>query len=213
MLYTNTVERKTFELLITLMHDDKLAGFNLAGGTSLALYLGHRLSIDLDLFCPDPFDAKALEIYLIDKYNFHSDYLHGNALKGTINGIKIDCITHHYPYIENTFISEDGIRLYSLPDVVAMKLSAIADNGTRVKDFIDIAYLSTKLPLSAMLGAYEAKFKNTNAMRALKALTFFQDINMNEPIRMLHNVYDWTKIETRLFEMVNEQNKVFTSYP
>lgn len=98
-------------------------------------------------------------------------------------------------------------------DVAAMKLSAIADNVSRVKDFIDIAYLSTRLSLSAMLDAYEVKFKNTNAMRALKALTFFQDINFNEPILMLNGVYDWFKIETRLYEMISEEKKVFTSYP
>lgn len=134
MLHKETVERTTFELLIKLMQDKRFKNFNLAGETALALYLGHRKSIDLDLFTPDNFDSNKLEEYLIDKYNFKSSYLEKNTLKGTINDVKIDCITHNYPYIEPPFKSEEGIRLYSIKDITAMKLSAIADNGTRIKD-------------------------------------------------------------------------------
>lgn len=134
MLHKETVERTTFELLIKLMQDKRFKNFNLAGETALALYLGHRKSIDLDLFTPDNFDSNKLEEYLIYKYNFKSSYLEKNTLKGTINDVKIDCITHNYPYIEPPFKSEDGIRLYSIKDITAMKLSAIADNGTRIKD-------------------------------------------------------------------------------
>lgn len=134
MLHKETVERTTFELLIKLMQDKRFKNFNLAGETALALYLGHRKSIDLNLFTPDNFDSNKLEEYLIDKYNFKSSYLEKNTLKGTINDVKIDCITHNYPYIEPPFKSEEGIRLYSIKDITAMKLSAIADNGTRIKD-------------------------------------------------------------------------------
>lgn len=134
MLHKETVERTTFELLIKLMQDKRFKNFNLAGETALALYLGHRKSIDLDLFTPDNFDSNKLEEYLIDKYNFKSSYLEKNTLKGTINDVKIDCITHNYPYIEPPFKSEEGIRLYGIKDITAMKLSAIADNGTRIKD-------------------------------------------------------------------------------
>lgn len=134
MLHKETVERTTFELLITLMQDERFKNFNLAGEMALALYLGHRKSIDLDLFTPDNFDSNKLEEYLIDKYNFKSSYLEKNTLKGTINDVKIDCITHNYPYIEPPFKSEEGIRLYRIKDITAMKLSAIADNGTRIKD-------------------------------------------------------------------------------
>lgn len=213
MLQTQTVERGTFELLNILMQDKELAGFNLAGGTALALYIGHRLSIDLDLFTPVPFDARLLEDYLVGKYNFKGDYLEKNTLKGTINGVKIDCITHGYPYVENPFIASEGIRLYSIKDITAMKLSAIADDGTRLKDFIDIACLSTKLSLSEMLNAYKEKFKNSNPIRPLKGLTFFEDINFNEPIKMMHGKYDWKEINKRLHEMIKNENAIFTSIP
>lgn len=61
MLHKDTVKGETFKLLEMLMQDKRLENFNLAGGTALALYLGHRISIDLDLFTPNQFDAKDLE--------------------------------------------------------------------------------------------------------------------------------------------------------
>ena len=60
MLYTETVAGPTLELLKKLEAEAAMSDFNLAGGTSLALYLGHRISVDLDLFTPKPFDAKSM---------------------------------------------------------------------------------------------------------------------------------------------------------
>ena len=213
MLYTETVKGETFELLKTLMLDEYLSDFKLAGGTSLTFYLGHRKSIDFDLFTEKSFDAVALEKHLIERYDFRGDFLERNTIKGSINDIKIDCITHSYPYVEKSLTTKDGIRLYGIKDIAAMKLSAIADDGTRLKDFIDIAYLSAKLSLSDMLKAYQQKYKNSNPVRPLKGLTFFEDINFNEPIQMIRGKYEWEKIEKRLRNMIKKENDIFHSYP
>lgn len=53
MLHTETVARSTLELLKMLESESVMSNFNLAGGTSLALYLGHRISVDLVLFTPE----------------------------------------------------------------------------------------------------------------------------------------------------------------
>lgn len=63
MLHTKTIERKTFKLLEDLMNDQNLDGFSLAGGTALSLYLGHRKSIDLDLFRIDEMIKKDMETF------------------------------------------------------------------------------------------------------------------------------------------------------
>lgn len=55
MLHTETVARSTLELLKMLESESVMSNFNLAGGTSLALYLGHRISVDLDLFTPESY--------------------------------------------------------------------------------------------------------------------------------------------------------------
>jgi predicted nucleotidyltransferase component of viral defense system len=212
MLHKETVERTTFELLTKLMQDEKFNGFNLAGGTALALYLGHRRSIDLDIFTPNDFDSKKLEEYLIDTYDFKSSFLEKNTLKGTVDGIKIDCITHNYPYLEPPLQSKEGVRLYSIKDITAMKLSAIADNGTRIKDFIDIAYLSSKLSLEEMINTYEKKFPNSNPIRPLKGLVYFHDINFTEPVQMIRGSLKWDAVEKRLHEMIKKPKTVFPKF-
>lgn len=53
MLYTQTVAPETLELLKRLESEPFMDSFSLAGGTALALYLGHRVSVDLDLFTPN----------------------------------------------------------------------------------------------------------------------------------------------------------------
>ena len=212
MLHTETVARSTLELLKMLESESVMSNFNLAGGTSLALYLGHRISVDLVLFTPESFDAGKLEIFLRDKYGFRTDFMEKNTLKGTIDGVKIDCITHPYGYLEKPY-TESDIRLYSMEDIVAMKLSAIADNGSRLKDFIDIAFLSTRFPFNSMLRLYERKFPGSNLIRPFKAITYFDDIDFEEDIVMLNGKYDWKLIERRLIDMTQIQNKVFESFP
>lgn len=166
MLHTETVEGTTLELLRRLQSESMLDSFCLAGEIALALYLGHRKSIDLDLFTPYPFDVLLLKDFLETKYGFRTDFLEKNTLKGSINGVKIDCITHAYERLGNPCM-EDGIRLYALEDIVAMKLSAIADNDSRLKDFIDIAFLSTRLSFYSMLKCYEHKFPKSNVIRPI----------------------------------------------
>ena len=120
MLRTETVERGTFELLKILMQDEYLKNFNLVGGTALALYMGHRKSIDLDLFSPQPFNTNDLEEYLINAYNFDKYKSSNVTLMGYINGIKIDCLQYNYPNVK-PINNIDGVRLLSIQDIAAMK--------------------------------------------------------------------------------------------
>ena len=60
MLQTQTVDRDTLGLLKDLMATPELQQFALVGGTNLSLRLGHRLSVDLDLFTNEPFDTEGL---------------------------------------------------------------------------------------------------------------------------------------------------------
>ncbi len=213
MLCKETIEATTLELLKRLMSDEKLSNFVLVGGTSLALQIGHRISVDLDLFTTDSFDESELRFYLEKNYGFQTDFIAKETLKGEINSVQIDCINHAYAYVE-PIVQEDSIRLISLSDICAMKLNAISGNGTRIKDFIDIAYLSVHFSLNDMLHFYEKKYVLNSMMLPLKALTFFEEINFEEPIRMLGNTqFNWAKIENRIKLMVLQPRKKFDTYP
>lgn len=212
MLHTETVAGTTLELLKKLEAEKRMSGFNLAGGTALALYLGHRVSVDLDLFTPKPFNVAGLAAFLHDNYGFRTDFTEKNTLKETIDGVKIDCISHQYGYLGKPN-EEDGIRLYSMEDLVVMKLSAIVDNGSRLKDFVDIAFLSTRYSFYSMLELYARKFPDTNIIRVIKSVTYFADIDFEEDIFMLTGEHDWKEVERRLIDMTGNQKKVFRSFP
>jgi hypothetical protein len=194
MLHIQTVKGETFGLLTGLMQDSALADFDLAGGTALALYLGHRMSIDLDLFASKAFDAEKLGKYLFDNHDFKSNFIGEHTLMGYIDDVKVDFITHAYPSLDAKYTTGEGIRLISMRDIAAMKLSAIAGNGTRLKDFIDVAFLSTRMPLSDMLSDYERKYADTTAISALRSLTYFDDINHKEPIPIQNRYYDTARL-------------------
>lgn len=211
MLQTHTVTPETLRLLRRLESDPVLGGFSLVGGTSLALRLGHRESVDLDLFSNSPFDTDSLKSHLEDNYGFKTDYVAKNTLKGFIEGVFIDCITYNYELLKEDDII-DGIRMRSVPDVIAMKLAAIADNGTRIKDFIDIAFLSADYSLDQMLGFYAAKFPNSNPLNAYRALTYFDDI-IDEPVKVSTKGFSWDGVKKRLFDMAKDGGKRFLTFP
>ena len=208
MLYTQTVEAGTYELLKSIMNDSTFSQFALAGGTALSLLIGHRKSIDLDLFTTEEFSPSELEKYLQEKYAFRGDFMEGFSLKGEADGVKLDFILHDYPNVESR-LQEDGIRLYGLKDIAAMKLSAISDNGTRLKDFIDVAYLSGYLSLKEMLTAFETKYPQTNPYRVVKGLNYYDDIRFTERIDLLGKDFKWEDITTRLSAMTREESKRF----
>ena len=111
MLHTQTVAPQTLGLLKQLEAEPRLAAFNLAGGTALALYLGHRVSVDLDLFTPESFDAGELEAFLSQRYGFQTAFRRPDTLKGMIDGVKIDCISPAALCgIRNPFIQHRGYR-------------------------------------------------------------------------------------------------------
>ena len=209
MLQTQTLAPATLQLLKQLVQDQELRSFRLVGGTAMALRLGHRISVDLDLFTNTPFDEQQLREHLEHTYGLQTDYISRYTLKGEIDGVQIDCIAHQYPWLQEPE-EEDGIRLAGLPDICAMKLNAITGNGTRIKDFIDVAWLSTHYSLNQMLDFYEQKY-NANVLMPLKAIIFFDEINFNEPVHLTDGKrVNWKTYEKRLLDMEKHPNKVFS---
>lgn len=208
MLYKETVSSDTLELLTRLMHDPLISDFFLVGGSALSLQIGHRRSIDLDLFTQKDFDENALLSEVEEKYNFYTDFQSKNTLKGQIDGIKVDFISHKYPLINPLLVIED-VRMAGMQDIAAMKLNAIAGNGTRLKDFIDIAYISSSITPIQIVEAYQDKYSARNPVMAIKSMVYHNDINFDEPIEMMDNNFSWSVIEKRLHDMLDTPEQVF----
>ena len=170
MLHKETVEVGTLGLIKRLMNDEHLKEFTLVGGTALSLQVGHRISIDIDLFNKRDFDSEALKEYLIREYKAENIRCYNNAVLGFIDGIKIDMIAHRVPDIK-AIIKEEGIRMASLEDIGAMKLNAITRNGTRFKDFVDMYVLLSYKPLDVYGAAFENKYFAEELSRAVTYLS------------------------------------------
>jgi hypothetical protein len=208
MLRKETISKPILELLKMLMQDPSLKDFFLVGGTALSLQIGHRISIDIDLFNINEFDENSLLSKMEAQYNFGQLYQDKNTLKGEVDGIKVDLLSHTYPLIKPLVVM-DGIRMASLSDIAAMKLNAITGNGTRIKDFIDIAYLSSSLTFAEMVSAYEQKYASRNSVMAIKAVNYYEDIELTTKVQVLDKNYRWENIKSRLDKMTIAPKQLF----
>lgn len=212
MLHKNPeiISSETFSLIQQLQSLPELKGFHLVGGTALALMLGHRNSIDIDLFSRSDFDYAQLTGFLKSKFSFDENFVRKNTIIGFIDKIKVDFITHPYDYVRPP-ITEEEITFLSKEDIAAMKLNAIVNSGQRLKDFIDIYFLLEHFSVSQMLGFFETKYPNTNPLIALKALSYFDDIDENVDAPRLIKPLPLKKIRQRISKAVIHTNKIFAT--
>jgi hypothetical protein len=202
MLPTPAVDNSTLELIADLQSKQYLDGFHLVGGTALAIRLGHRRSVDIDLFTVHDFDVVALQEKLYHDFQFSLQYSSANTLKGSIGGIQIDCLAHRYPIVAEQ-IRDHGITMQSEQDIIAMKLNAISGSGQRVKDFIDIYFLLPKYTIGEMLSFYRIKYSENNDALVLKSLIWFEDADLSDwPVMILEPRLSWAKVKKVLKKAV-----------
>jgi hypothetical protein len=198
MLHQETVDLPTLELLIQLQQKSYLNGFYLAGETALCLRIGHRKSVDIDLFSNFDFDVVQLLEDLSHDFPFSLFFSANNTIKGSIHEIQVDILAHRYPLISEPF-REGNITLLSIPDIIAMKLNAISGSGQRVKDFVDIYYLLDAYTIAEMIAFYKLKYSQYNEVNVLKSLTWFEDAELsNWPVILNNPELNWTMVKKKL---------------
>lgn len=205
MLFTKTTSTELMELLGVVMSNSIFDNFTLVGGTSLALQIGHRNSIDIDLF-------GNTRLFHDEFISFFEDY--GNVLVTTkskkimqlsVNNIKVDLVDYPYPLIA-PIKKFDNVRLISKEDIAAMKLNAIAGRGSK-KDFIDLYFLLQYFSLEEMLKCYKAKYDDGNVFLVLKSLNYFEDAEEQITPKMFAD-FDWGKAKSFI---VSELNKLLNN--
>jgi predicted nucleotidyltransferase component of viral defense system len=184
MLQKETVSFELLERIKFLQKDDLFKNYYLAGGTALALQTGFRTSVDIDLFS---FDKQDNELYInFFKDNFNEVKIDNNQpgiLNMIIDDIKTD-VCNIRGKIIGAPLREEGIVLFDIIDISAMKLSAICGRK-RAKDYIDIAYLlSNKISLEKMFEYYMNKYQEKDIINIKKALAECNKVNP----------YEWEKV-------------------
>lgn len=201
MLYRETVEFSTLELLRRLLSLEPFKDFALAGGTALALQYGHRISVDLDLFIGSSFNTEeALQSIKETKSSFQILGQGKNTLNLVIEGVKVDLLSHQYPQLSER-VDLGGIRFMSIKDIAAMKLSAMAQRGSK-KDFFDVHELLKHFSLRELISFYSMKYSEQNLFYLLKSLTYFEDAEVEPDPKVLNGV-SWDDVKSNLVRAAN----------
>lgn len=203
MLQTRTVESGTLELLKKLQTLPILKDFYLVGGTSIALQLGHRFSIDLDLFSVNDFNPNDIISILQKDFELQINVEEPKMLITEINGIKVDFVKMSYPILYPV-IMEDGVRMLNIRDLCAMKLKAITQRGNK-KDFFDLYYLLEYISIKEMLEIFKQKFNMNEIFHVVKSLTYFDDAEINPDPIIFDEKINWKIVKMKI---VNEVNKI-----
>lgn len=212
MYYWNTVNELLKDSLLILMQKKEFASFRLVGGTALSLYLGHRMSVDIDLFTDEPYrsiDFEAIETCLKNSFAYVSGDFGGNDVMGKSyligsdkdNIIKLDVYYSMDPFFQSV-VEAEGIRAATVEEIIAMKIDVV-QRGGRKKDFWDIHELLEKHTVSKMIKLHRQRFEWTHDEALIrKNFTDFSgaDFDLN-PICLRGK--EWTFIKEDLQEALS----------
>lgn len=171
--------------------------FTLAGGTALALQIGHRVSVDFDFFSEKQFSTDVLyrELQKAGLKPIIQQETEG-TLTAMVNEVKVSMF--HYPY---SFLDKKahwkGIDIAGIIDIAAMKVMAITQRGAK-RDFVDLYFILKDIPFRKiaenMIKRYGAD--RLNPVNIGKAIIYFNDADIDpDPQYCGKEKHDWKDIK------------------
>lgn len=205
-LHLEVLGRSQRSLLPALSPVARDHDFYLAGGTGLALQLGHRRSVDFDWFRAQPIEdplrlAAALQTPALQ---LTVDRVEKGTLHATARRVRVSFLEYGYALLK-PLTGDSGLRLAALEDIAAMKLAAVAQRGAK-KDFVDIFALGQRFTLADMLGFYRVKYGVKDVGHVLVALAYFDDAD-RERLPALLRRWEWSTIKTTIRRWVGEATR------
>ena len=188
---------------------DKLKGIAvfqsayLAGGTALALHLGHRYSYDLDFFTTKKFDEKILTQELGEMLpDFRLERQEWRTILGCVKDMRFSIFYYKYPLLFSTHNFSD-IPVADVKDIAPMKIAALADRGAK-RDFIDLYFILAVHKITTLhetLELYEKKFGTLaqNKVHILKSFVYFDDAEEDAMPQMIQKVR-WDSVKQFFIE-------------
>jgi len=196
-IFWETISNKMRQVMKVFARTEIGTRVYLAGGTALALQLGHRRSIDLDYFSPSediPSIRPQLAQALAPFEPVLADTSWGN-LVFLANGVRVGFYGYGFPLVA-PLQEVEGTDVASLPDIGLMKLDALQSRASR-KDFHDLYALCQQMTLRELLDLAPQKFTSTRDFEAqvVKRLPFFERAEVEEPLPLLEEV-PWEEVKT-----------------
>jgi len=207
-IHLNVLDKKRQKMLniLNFLGD---YGVYLAGGTALALQIGHRSSVDFDLYTPKSFKkGELLRIFRERFYDLKVIRDQEDTFEFNVKGIHIS--NFYYPYkLLKKPLNWKGVLIASAEDIAAMKILAISQRGKR-RDFIDMYYLISMFGLGPILEMTERKFPEFDIYNGLRGLIFFSDADEDREVKRV-KVFgrgpSWKKIKKFIEKKVFEYQK------
>jgi predicted nucleotidyltransferase component of viral defense system len=189
---------KLFEVLSS---EEFIQNFYLAGGTCLALQIGHRQSINFDFFIPADFKTSDIVNRLTTIGRYERGNEEKNTINGILNGIRISFFGYRYGIIDK-LETYHHVRLAGLKDLAAMKLEAIAGRGSK-KDFIDLFFLLKQYTLEEIFSFHSQKYGIGlgNQYHHLKSLVYFTDAE-DDAMPLMIVPLDWNSVKDQIITCV-----------
>jgi hypothetical protein len=186
--------------------------FYLAGGTGLALHLGHRFSIDLDFFSPHAeavgADQRAILREMFEDPTLSITFDKDATFVATWREVGLSFFRLHlYPLVQPTLLV-NGVHVASLEEIGAMKLAAIIDRGTR-KDLVDLYFILQRVPIERLFQVAAVKYARvrTFAISAVRALAYFEDAEALPMPRMIDHT-PWSDMKRFLERQALEAGRI-----
>lgn len=196
-MYSEALSEETIQAVDKIKKCSFAQKFYLAGGTALAIQIGHRKSIDLDFFSRETIDVANLkkELSNVGKLTIVSE--DKNTLNCNLDNVKISFFRYGYDLMY-PIVDFEGMKIADIRDIAAMKIDTIASRGSK-KDFIDFYFLLEIYNINEIIRFFEKKFSNIsyNELHILKSLTYFEDAK-SDPMPIMLKHVSWETIKTRI---------------
>jgi predicted nucleotidyltransferase component of viral defense system len=185
--------------------------YYLAGGTGLALHLGHRFSVDLDFFSSFAgavgVDERAVMREVFEDPTLTVSFDKEMTFVANWRGVGISFFRLMlYPLVEPPQLL-NGVPVASISEIGAMKLAAIIDRGTR-KDLVDLYFILRQVPLDDLFQVAAVKYARvrTFAISATRAMSYFEDAEALPMPRMLDRT-PWNRMKLFLEHQAMEAGR------
>ena len=202
-MFTKVLSKETKATLALLGKSQLLKEAYLAGGTAIALQLGHRLSFDLDFFTPKEFKSLKIVRDLNKIADFQLEESTKDTIWGTVKDVKFSLFLYKYKVLF-PFKRIFGINIADLRDIAAMKIVAISERGIK-RDFIDLYFICREFSLRDILKFYNKKYAKlaSNLLHIKKSLVYFIDAE-NEQMPEMLKACSWQKVRDFFEEEVRK---------
>lgn len=203
-MYWNTVSPLLERVLVDLMTEELFSPFRLVGGTSLSLQIGHRESVDIDLFTDGDYgsiDFKEIRSFLENKYPYCSSRNLDNVSFGTffeVGNSKEDYVKVDLYYTDEFIFDKlvvENIRMATEFEIIAMKLDVVSRGG-RKKDFWDLHYYLDKVSIDEMIALYEKRYPYNDCSNMKSQFVNFELADADfDPLCLLDKSWEIIKLD------------------